>query len=331
MNEVVAITGASAGIGRATVREFAKRGSRIGLIARGVDRLKATQREVQELGGQAIPLPADVADPDQVERAAQRLETEFGPIGIWINNAVANVIAPFWEITPAEYKRATEVMYLGYVHGTLSALQRMRRRNRGTIVQVGSGLAFRSIPLNSVYCGAKCAIVGFTDSIRSELIHEGSAVHLTAVHLSAVNTPQFSWCRTRLAHQPQPIPPIFDPAVAARAIHFAAHSRRREMYVGYPAIAATYGNQLAPGIGDYYLGKTGYWWQQTNEPVAPGRPDNLFEPAEGDWSAEGPFGKKVRRYSPQLWFDTHRGAVGAALAGAALAALSFSVAGRRNS
>jgi short-subunit dehydrogenase len=232
MGEVVVVTGASAGVGRAVVREFAKKKADIGLIARGVERLEAAKREVEECGGRAVVVPADVADAEAVERAAERVEEELGPIDIWVNDAMTTVFAPFSQITPEEFKRATEVTYLGFVYGTMSALKRMRARNRGTVVQVGSALAYRSIPLQSAYCGAKHAIVGFTDSIRSELIHEKSDVHITVVHLPAMNTPQFSWCRTKLPRQPQPVPPIYAPEVAARAIYWAAHNRRRELYVG---------------------------------------------------------------------------------------------------
>ncbi|HZK81623.1 MAG TPA: SDR family oxidoreductase, partial [Humisphaera sp.] len=214
--KVVVVTGASAGVGRAVVTEFARQGAYIGLIARGKDRLEATRHEVEELGGKALVLPTDVAEAQQVEQAAERVEKELGPIDIWVNDAMTTIFAPFLQITPEEFKRATEVTYLGQVYGTMAALKRMHARNRGTIVQVGSALAYRSIPLQSPYCGAKHAIAGFTDSIRSELIHDKSAVHITAVMLSAMNTPQFSWCRTRLPRHPQPVPPIFQPEVAAR-------------------------------------------------------------------------------------------------------------------
>lgn len=315
MSEVVVVTGASAGVGRAVVCEFAKRGARIGLIARGRARLEAAQREVKKLGGDALILPTDVADPDQVESAADRVEREFGPINVWVNDAMTTVFAPFAEITPAEFKRATEVTYLGCVYGTMSALKRMASRDAGTIVQVGSALAYRSIPLQAPYCGAKHAIVGFTDSLRSELIHNKSNVHITVVHLPAMNTPQFSWCRTKLPNHPQPVPPIFEPEVAARAIYYAAHHRRREIYVGYPTVKAIYGNEIAPGYADRYLARTGFKSQQTEQPVAPNRPDNLFEPVEGDFGAHGEFTDRARSFSPQLWLDLHRGTAAAAMAG----------------
>lgn len=322
MSEVVVVTGASAGVGRAVVREFAKRKAKIGLIARGKARLEAAESEVRDLGGKALVLPTDVADADQVESAAERVEREFGPIDIWVNDAMTTVFAPFWKISPAEYKRATEVTYLGCVYGTMSALRRMRSRNAGTIVQVGSALAYRSIPLQSPYCGAKHAIVGFTDSIRSELIHEHSNVHMTVVHLPAMNTPQFSWCRTKLPNHPQPVPPIFEPEVAARAIYWAAHHERREIYVGYPTVEAIYGQEIAPGYADRYLGRTGFQSQQTNQPVSPDRPDNLFEPVEGDWAAHGVFKEQAHSFSPQTWLDLHRGTAAAAVAGLGLFAFA---------
>jgi short-subunit dehydrogenase len=322
MSEVVVVTGASAGVGRAVVREFAKRSANIGLIARGGARLEATKREVQQLGGNAMILTGDVADPNQVEGVAERVEQEFGPIDVWVNNAMATVFAPFAELTPVEFKRVTEVTYLGCVYGTMAALKRMRSKNAGTIVQVGSALAYRSIPLQAAYCGAKHAIVGFTDSIRSELIHENSNVHLTVVHLPAMNTPQFSWCRTKLPNQPQPVPPIYEPEVAARAIYWAAHHQRREIYVGYPTMKAIYGQEIAPAYADRYLGRTGFESQQTDQPVPSDRPDNLFEPADGDWAAHGIFTEESRSFSPQSWVDLHRGAAAAAAAGVAFFAFS---------
>ncbi len=322
MSEVVVITGASAGVGRAVVREFAKDGASIGLIARGVRRLEAASREVEELGGRALPLPTDMADAEAVERAAAEAEQKLGPIDVWINDAMTTVFAPFWEITPAEFKRATEVTYLGCVYGTMAALKRMRSRNRGTIVQVGSALAYRSIPLQSAYCGAKHAIVGFTDSIRAELIHDHSNIHICVVHLPAMNTPQVSWCRTKLPNQPQPVPPIYEPEVAAGAIHWAAHHRRREVYVGYPTVKAIYGQEIAPGYADRKLGQTGFEAQQTDQPVPADRPDNLFEPVDGDWAAHGIFGDRARSFSPQTWLDLHRGVAAAATAGLGLFAFA---------
>jgi NAD(P)-dependent dehydrogenase (short-subunit alcohol dehydrogenase family) len=324
--KVVVVTGASAGVGRAVVREFARQGAHIGLIARGRERLEAAKRDVEELGGKALVLPVDVADARQVEDAAERTEREFGPIDIWINDAMTTIFAPFLEITPEEFKRATEVTYLGQVYGTMAALKRMRSRNRGTIVQVGSALAYRSIPLQSAYCGAKHAIVGFTDSIRSELLHDQSNVHITAVMLPAMNTPQFSWCRTRLPRHPQPVPPIYQPEVAARAIVWAAQHKRREVYVGWPTVEAIYGQEVAPSFADHFLARHGFDSQQTSQPVSPERPDNLFEPVQGDYAAHGIFDSRASSYSVQsslnlglINLTAHRGLV--AFAGLALAGL----------
>ncbi|HLK42485.1 MAG TPA: SDR family oxidoreductase, partial [Thermoleophilia bacterium] len=248
--EIVVVTGASAGVGRATAHAFARRGARVGLIARGREGLDQAAAEVERLGGEALVLPADVADPDQVEAAAEAVEEQFGPIDVWINDAMATVFAPLLEITPDEFRRATEVTYLGTVHGTMSALRRMIPRDRGTVVQVGSALAYRAIPLQSAYCGAKFAIRGFTDSIRTELRHDHSSVWLTMVQLPAVNTPQFEWCRTRLPNHPQPVPPIFEPEVPAEAVYWAAHHRRRELTVGGSALKAIWGNRLSPRLAD---------------------------------------------------------------------------------
>lgn len=322
-SEVVVVTGASAGVGRAVVREFAKRKAHIGLLARGRERLEQARREVENAGGKALALPTDVADAAQVEEAAERVERELGPIDIWVNNAMTTIFAPFMKITPEEFKRATEVTYLGFVHGTMSALRRMQPRNRGTIVQVGSALAYRSIPLQSPYCGAKHAMVGFTDSIRSELIHDNSRVHITVVHLPAMNTPQFSWCRTRMKRSPQPVPPIFEPEVAARAIVWAAHHRRREIFVGWPTVVVIEGQKMFPGLGDRYLAKFGYESQLTPSLVSPNRPDNLFEPAEGDFAAHGAFGDRAHPRSVQTWLDIHRGPLALIAAGAAAVAFAL--------
>ncbi|HZS56546.1 MAG TPA: SDR family oxidoreductase [Bryobacteraceae bacterium] len=304
--EVVMITGASAGVGRAITREFAKRQASIGLIARGKERLAAAKAEVEAQGGRALVFPIDVADSAAVDRAAQTLENEFGPIDIWINDAMTTIFAPLSEITPDEFKRATEVTYLGCVYGTMAALKRMLPRDKGTIVQIGSALAYRSIPLQAPYCGAKHAIVGFTDSLRCELIHEHSKVHVTAVHLPALNTPQFNWCRTRLPRHPQPVPPIFEPEVAARAIYWAAHHKRREVFVGGSTMKAIYGQDVAPAFADWYLGQTGYSAQQTSQPVSPDRPDNLFEPVAADYAANGIFTDVAKSFSGQNWINLRR-------------------------
>ncbi|MBV8055115.1 MAG: SDR family oxidoreductase [Deltaproteobacteria bacterium] len=304
--EVVVVTGASAGLGRAIVREFARHNARIGLIARDHDRLQRTVREVAQLGGEAIPLPADVADAEQVRGAADEMESHYGPIDIWINNAMTTVFAPFLEVTPEEYKRATEVTYLGAVWGTMAALRKMQPRNRGAIVQIGSALAYRSIPLQAPYCGAKHAIKGFTDTLRTELIHDRSDVHITMVHMPALNTPQFEWCRTRLPRRPQPVPPIYNPEVAAQAVYWAAHCRRREVYLGISTVAAILGTKVAPALLDRYLGFTGYDAQQTAEPIDSHHPDNLIEPVAGEYAAHGRFDDRSSNNSFQFWLDKHR-------------------------
>lgn len=321
--EVVMITGASAGLGRAAAREFARLGARIGLLARDEARLEAARHEVERLGGEGFVLPADVADPRRVEAAAAALEERFGPIDVWVNNAMASVFSPVAEMLPEEYRRVTEVTYLGTVYGTLAALRRMRPRDRGVIVQVGSALAYRAIPLQSAYCAAKHAIQGFTESLRSELYHEGSRVRVCMVQMPALNTPQFGWVKSRLPRRAQPVPPIFQPEVGARAIVFAAHHRRREMYVGFPAVKAIVGNRIAPRLLDHYLARTGFRSQQTDEPEDPSRPDNLWEPVPGPQAAHGAFDDAARPRSLQLWASEHRavlGLAGLALAGAALGA-----------
>ncbi|HXG67375.1 MAG TPA: SDR family oxidoreductase [Blastocatellia bacterium] len=323
--EVVVITGASAGVGRATVREFAKHGAHIGLIARGVDGLEGARREVEEMGGRALVLPLDVADADAVEDAAEKVEQELGPIDVWVNNAMVSVFSPVKKMTAAEFKRVTDVTYLGVVHGTLAALKRMLPRDRGAIVQVGSALAYRGIPLQAAYCAAKHAVQGFVDSLRSELIHDGSNVHVTMVQLPALNTPQFDWVKSRLPNKAQPVPPIFQPEVAARAIYYAAHHERREMYVGLPTVKAIVGNKLVPGLADRYLAHNGYESQQTDEPENPDRPDNLWQPVGGDHGAHGRFDDRAADYSLQSWANMHRGLLalaGLGIAGALYATLS---------
>jgi len=304
--EVVVITGASAGVGRAAVRRFAREGARIGLLARGHGGLEAACADVEQLGGRALAVSTDVADAAQVESAAQTIEREFGPIDVWVNDAMTTVFSPFLEVTPEEYKRATEVTYLGCVYGTMSALRRMVSRDRGTVVQAGSALAYRSIPLQAPYCGAKAAIRGFTDSVRTELLHKKSRVHITMVQLPGLNTPQFDWCKTRLPNHPKPVPPIYEPEVAAEAIYWAAHHRRREIYVGVSTVASILGTKVAPGLLDRYLGKTGFASQQTANPVPPERPSNLFQPVPGDHGAHGHFDAEAHTRSSQFWADTHR-------------------------
>ena len=320
-HEVVVITGASAGVGRATVREFARHGAWIGLVARGRDGLEGARREVEAEGGKALVLPTDVADPEQVERAAARVENKLGPIDIWVNDAMASVFSPIKEMTAEEFKRVTEVTYLGYVYGTLSALKRMLPRDRGTIVQVGSALAYRSIPLQAAYCASKHAVLGFHASLRTELLHDKSNVHATMVQMPALNTPQFSWVKSRLPHKAQPVPPIFQPEVAARAIYNAAHHpERREYYVGHSTVQAIVGNKIAPSLLDHYLARNGYDAQQHDGRENPNRPNNLWEPVAGDHGAHGSFDRRARGYSVEWWLDSHRVLLGlAGLAGAAAA------------
>lgn len=322
--QVVVITGATAGIGRATARLYAAEGARIGLIARGLDGLEATAREVEELGGQALPLPLDVADEAAVESAAQSVEDAFGPIDIWINNAFAGIFSPFADMSSEEFRRVTDVTYFGQVHGVRAALKRMRPRDRGAIVLVGSALAYRGIPLQSAYCGAKHALQGFLDSVRSELIHERSRVRLTMVQLPGVNTPQFDWVRKHVPGRPKPTGAVYQPEVAARAIRFAARSGRKEVIVGRPALQAIWADKLASPLLDRYLGRTGYAGQQEPAPPEPDRRDNLFEPVRGDHGAHGRFDKQAKSSSLQLWATMHRGELALAAGGAALAALLVS-------
>jgi short-subunit dehydrogenase len=326
-NEVVVITGASAGVGRATVQAFARRGAKIGLLARGLKGLEGARRDAEALGGEALMVETDVACDNQVDAAAAKVEACFGPIDVWINNAMATVFSPLKEMSADEFRRATEVTYLGVVYGTMAALRRMLPRDSGTIVQVGSALAYRSIPLQSAYCGAKHAIRGFTDSLRSELIHDKSNVHVTVVHLPAVNTPQFSWGKNRMPRKAQPVPPLYQPEVPAEAIYWAAHHRRRELYVGISTVKAIEGNKIAPALLDRYLARKAYSGQQTCEPNSPGHADNLWEPLDGsdgwDHGAHGPFDHRSRRFSPQLWCSKNRpwfALFGAALAGVGIGA-----------
>ena len=300
MDEVVVITGASAGIGRACVREFAKHGCKIGLLARGLDGLEAARREIEAAGSQALVLPTDMADAAAVERAAAAVEERFGRIDTWINVAFANVFSEFVKLTPEEYRRVTDVTYLGYVWGTMAALKHMLPQDRGCIVQVGSALVYRSIPLQSAYCGSKAAIRGFTDSIRCELVHRKSHIRLTMVQMPAVNTPQFSWNRARLPRKPQPVPPIFQPEVAAKAVWHAAHGRRRELFVGLSSFLAINANKFFPALLDWYLGKTGYDSQQYDGSLQQERSDNLYQPLSGDWGAHGDFDDKAKDRSVQL-------------------------------
>jgi NAD(P)-dependent dehydrogenase (short-subunit alcohol dehydrogenase family) len=330
--KIVVITGASAGVGRATAVEFARRGCRIALIARGRQRLESAAREVREAGGEAITICADVASFEQISAAADRVESELGPIDIWVNNAMVSVFSPILKMEPHEYRRVTEVTYLGYVHGTMCALKLMTERNRGTIVQVGSALAYRGIPLQSAYCGAKHAIQGFTDSLRSELLHDKSKINVIEVHLPAVNTPQFRWVKSRLPNKAQPVPPIFQPELAADAVVFAAeNAHRREIHVGFPAVKVIWGNKFAPTLGDHYLASGGYDGQQEEgKPEDPARPNNLYDPPPGDPGTHGVFDDRATSFSLQFWWTKNRSILLPALGGLAMMGLAAALAPRRN-
>ena len=324
---VVVVTGASAGVGRATVRAFAARGANVGLIARGSEGLEAARAEVEGAGGTAIAVPTDVADAEAVEHAANTIENALGPIDVWVNNAMTSIFAPFEEIHPDEFKRVTEVNYLGYVYGTMSALKRMRPRNEGVIIQVDSALGHRSIPLQSAYCGSKHAIIGFTDSLRCELIQQHSKVRVAVVDMPALNTPQFGWVRSRLPHKAQPVPPIYQPEVAAEAIVWASTHNRRELAVGGMTMAAVWGQKFIPGVLDHYLGRTGYKSQQQPEPRDPGTPDDLYQPIQDDRGAHGAFDNRAHARSNALWVEEHRNLL-AALVGAGAAGLAVARARR---
>src|ERR1043166_5426955 len=315
--EVVVVTGASAGVGRAVAREFGKRRAKVGLIARGKEGLEGARREIESHGGKALVLPLDVSDDKAVDQAASRVEEAFGPIDIWVNNAMLSVYSPIVEMQPDEFRRVTEVTYLGYVWGTLAALRRMKPRDRGAIVQVGSALAYRGIPLQSAYCAAKHAIQGFHDSLRSELIHDGSNVRVVMVQMPALNTPQFRWVKSRLPRKAKPLGTIFQPEVAAEAVVGAAHSGRREINVGWPTTQAVVGNNFFPGAGDWYLARNAYDGAMTDEPEDPNRPDNLWQPGPGDHGAHGRFDDSATPVSIELELNKRRNWV---LGGVALSA-----------
>jgi NAD(P)-dependent dehydrogenase (short-subunit alcohol dehydrogenase family) len=330
MQRVIVITGGTAGVGRATARRFASEGNAVAVLARGRDGLTATAHEIEKLGGRALAIAADVADPVQVEAAADRIERELGPIDVWINNAMTTIVGPVAEIAPAELRRVTDVCYHGYVWGTRAALFHMRPRNRGTIIQVGSALAYRSIPLQAAYCGAKHAIRGFTDSLRSELLHDRLNIDLCMIQLPAVNTPQFDWCANRTDHAVEPIPPIFEPEIIADAIHQLSLHPRREVFLGWPAIQAIVGNKLVPGLADRYLASRGYTRQLTGEPNTQ-PPANLFAPVPGDHGARGRFVLQSRTTDAISRVATRLGgsATQATLAALGLLAAALLLAGAR--
>ncbi|HEX2850090.1 MAG TPA: SDR family oxidoreductase [Acidimicrobiales bacterium] len=298
MSPVVAITGATAGVGRATARAFAQKGYDVGLVSRGEEALEAGRKECEAAGVRAVAVPTDVAEWDAVDGAAKRIEDELGPIDVWVNDAMATVFSPFLHVDPDEFDRATRVTYLGYVNGTRAALNRMTERDRGTVVQVGSALAYRGIPLQSAYCGAKHAIQGFTESVRCELLHDRSNVHICMVQMPALNTPQFDIQRNKMKRKAQPVPPIYEPEVAAKAIVYAAEHRRREIWVGGTTVATILANRVMPYLLDHYLGLSGYDSQLRDEPADHDRPDSLFEPVPGDRGAHGSFESKS---TPRSW------------------------------
>ena len=313
MPKVVVITGAGAGVGRAAATEFARNGCEVALLSRDPDRLERAAAELRSFGVRALPIPTDVADAKAVEEAADRVERELGPIDVWVNVAMATVFAPVHKLTAEEFQRGTAVTYLGQVHGTMAALKHMRPRNRGSIVCVGSALAYRSVPLQSVYCGAKFAIRGFLDALRSELYHDNIKIAVTEVDLPAVNTPQFDWARNKMGRKAQPVPPIFQPEVPARAIYFGAFNPRRNIWVGFPTVKAILANRIAPGLIDHYLAKAGYTGQLTDQPSDPDAPGNLFEPVRGAYGAHGRFDSRARTGSWEMFTSRHRDVVWAAV------------------
>lgn len=306
---VVVVTGASAGLGRSIVREFARKGADLALIARGVEGLQGAKREVEDAGGKAIIFPIDIADAEAVENAAAETEKQLGPIDVWVNNAMNSVFSPVAEMTPEDYKRVTDVTYLGQVYGALSALKRMRPRNRGSILFVGSALAYRGIPLQSAYCASKHAIEGFFDSLRTELMHDNSRVNISMVQLPAMNTTQFKFVKTRLPNKPRPMGTIYQPEVAAEVVEYASRHKRREYYVGWPTVKAIVGNKIAPWYADWVLSRNGVRGQMTSEPEDPNRKNNLWEPLPGDHGAHGTFDSKAKAFSVVAWASLHKGIV----------------------
>ncbi len=322
--EVVVITGASAGLGRSIANEFAKHGARIALIARGKERLEQAKKEVEELGGEAVTFSVDVANAEQIEAAAALVEEKWGTIDVWVNNAMVSVLSPVKEMKSDEYKRVTEVTYLGQVYGAQAALKRMLPRDKGTIVFVGSALAYRGIPLQSAYCAAKHATMGFYDSLRAELMHDKSNVRITTVQLPAMNTPQFDWMRNRMPNKPRPMGTIYQPEAAARTIYYAAHNPDREYKVGFSTLQAVLGNKLLPQLGDWVLARSAFEGQQSEEPAGKDQPDNLFEPVPGNFGAHGRFDKKAKEKSITGWLGRHQSvptAAAAVLVGAVIAGI----------
>jgi NAD(P)-dependent dehydrogenase (short-subunit alcohol dehydrogenase family) len=315
------VTGGTAGVGRAVSRMLAEQGVAVGVLARGREGLEGTVRDIERLGGQAVAVSTDVADPQAVEAAAAEVETRLGPVDLWINNAMTTVLAPVWDITPEEYRRVTEVNYLGTVNGTMAALRRMLPRDHGRIVQVGSALAQRGIPNQSAYCGSKHAIKGFTESVRTELLHRGSGVDIGIVQLPAMNTPQFLWARNKLENKPQPVPPIYQPEVGAAAVVWAAETGRARTWVAMPTVLTILGEKAAAGLLDHYLARTGVESQQTDVPDDPDRPDYVFEPVDRDHGARGPFSERATDRSWQMWANRNRASV--ALGGAAVVAAAW--------
>ncbi len=313
MRKIAVITGAGAGVGRATATEFARNGCDVALLSRDPDRLEHAAAELRRFGVRTLPIPTDVADAAAVEAAAEQVERELGPIDVWVNVAMATVFAPVHKLTAEEFQRGTTVTYLGQVHGTMAALKRMRSRNRGSIVCVGSALAYRAVPLQSVYCGAKFAIRGFLGALRSELYHDKLDISVTEVDLPAVNTPQFDWARNKMDRKPQPVPPIFQPEVPARAIYFGAFHPRRQIWVGFPTVRAILANRIAPGLIDRYLAKAGYTGQLTDQRSDPDAPGNLFEPVPGAYGAHGRFDGRARTRSWEVFTSRHRNAAWAAV------------------
>ncbi|ART63317.1 SDR family oxidoreductase [Kushneria marisflavi] len=328
--EVTVVTGAGAGLGCAIAHEFARHGSHVGLIGRDEGRLETVKKALEAMGVRAVVVSADVADADQVEAAAEQIEAALGPIDVWVNAAMTTLFSSLSDMSPEDYRRVTDVTYHGNVYGTMAALKRMRARNSGTIVQVGSALAYRAVPLQSAYCGAKHAIKGYTQALRTELLNEGSRVHVTMVEMPGLNTPQFDWCKSHLPHRARPVAPVYQPEVGARAVYWAAHHRRREIYVGRSAIMSIWGNKVFPGLLDRYLARTAVSGQQTDERRPPGRPDNLWQPVPGARGAHGRFDDEALSTSAQLWATTHRRELGL-MAGALVIVGSLLKAGSRRS